>query len=61
MVRAEGYPKFTMHWHTELWHSLNAKDRSKGWGVDVGDMWYWYSSWIEQVRRHCSENLDRYR
>lgn len=60
MLRDDGFRNFTMHWHTELWHSLNAKDPSKGWGVEVGGTWYWYSSWVDQVRAHCTENSDRY-
>lgn len=61
MMQEEGYPKFTMHWHTELWHSLDAKNPGKGWGVAVAGAWYWYSSWIEIVRKHCEENAANYR
>jgi hypothetical protein len=38
MMRDEGFSKFNMHWHTELWKELNTKDPAKGFGVEVG---YW--------------------
>jgi len=61
LMRSEGYPRFTMHSHTELWHSLNAKNPAKGLGVLIANTWYWYSAWIEIVRKHCEENAPRYR
>ncbi len=61
MMQEEGYPRFSMHWHTELWHSLDAKNPGKGWGVEVAGAWYWYSSWIEVVRKHCEENAADYK
>lgn len=56
MMQEEGYPRFSMHWHTELWRSLDARNPGKGWGVEVAGAWYWYSSWIEVVRQHCEAN-----
>jgi hypothetical protein len=61
MMQEEGYRHFSMHWHTELWHSLDAKNPAKGWGVEVAGAWYWYSGWVEVVRRHCEENAPDYR
>lgn len=61
MMHEEGYPRFHMHWHTGLWQSLDAKKPGKGWGVDVAGTWFWYSSWVEVVRRHCQENAVEYR
>lgn len=61
MMREEGYPRFGLHWHTELWHELEAKNPAKGFGVDVAGSWYWYSSWVDTVRTHCEENAARYR
>lgn len=60
MMQEEGYPRFTMHFHTELWHTKEAKRPNKGWGVAVAGYWYWYSTWIEVVRQHCEEHVDRY-
>jgi hypothetical protein len=61
MMREEGFPRFLMHRHTELWQSLDAKNPGKGWGVEVVGAWYWYSGWIEVVRKHCEENANSYR
>ena len=60
MMNEEGYPRFTMHWHTELWKSLDAKDPAKGFGVEVAGAWYWYSRWVDEVRKHCEQNAARY-
>lgn len=61
LMKKEGYPYFTMHEHTKLWKSLDAKNPSKGFGVAVQKAWYWYDSWVEQVRNHCRENAAKYR
>ena len=61
MMQDEGYPRFSMHWHTEAWRSSDAKNPGRGWGVAVAGAWYWYSSWIEVVRAHCEEHAGRYR
>ncbi len=60
MMKKEGYIRFTIAAHTELWKKLNAKDPAKGYGVAVQTAWYWYDPWIEQVRRHCQENAAKY-
>jgi hypothetical protein len=61
MMREEGYPRFSIHWHTELWHALDARAPGKGWGVEVAGTWYWYSNWVELVRARCAEHADDYR
>jgi uncharacterized protein DUF3644 len=61
-MRAEGYPRFNISHHTELWRSLDARDPTKGLGVSMLDgTWYWYESWVTRVRAHCEENAARYR
>lgn len=55
MMREEGFADFSMHQHTELWRSLSAKDPAKGYGTAIAGAWYWYSKWIDTVRRHCEE------
>lgn len=61
IMRAEGYPRFNMAHHTELWQSLDAKSPGKGFGVQMLDRtWYWYESWLNRVRAHCEENAARY-
>ena len=62
MMRKEGFIKFTMNKHTDLWKSLNAKNPSKGYGVLVaGKAWYWYDRWIDVVRDHCKKNAKNYK
>jgi hypothetical protein len=62
MMRAEGYSRFNVTRHTELWQALDAKDPGKGFGVKMlDDTWYWYENWLSRVRAHCEENAARYR
>jgi hypothetical protein len=62
MMRAEGYPRFNMRHHTELWRSLDAQNPTKAFGVRMLDgTWYWYETWLSRVRAHCEENADMYR
>lgn len=60
MMRESGYTKFNMHSHTELWKQANAKDPSKGLGVEVEGKWYWYQAWLDQVLKHLEENRPNY-
>lgn len=60
LMKGEGYRDFSMHWHTELWKAMDAKREGKGFGVQVGKAWYWYDTWIEQVRQHCKDNAAKY-
>lgn len=60
MMQNEGYPKFSMHYHTQLWKRLDAKNPGKGYGVWVVKQWYWYDRWVDVVREHCSSNAERY-
>ena len=57
----EGNRRFTMHCHSTLWKELDARNPNKGFGVMVQKTWYWYESWVEQVRKHCQENAAKYR
>jgi hypothetical protein len=61
MMKEEGFPRFNLHAHSELWRSLNAKNPARGLGVLIATTWYWYSAWIETIRTHCQENAARYR
>ena len=61
-VKNEGYPNFGMHQHTQLWKKLDAKNPSKGYGTLVaGKSWHWYETWLEVVRKYCSDNAEDYR
>ena len=56
----EGYQHFGIYQHTQLWKKLDAKNPSKGYGVEIANTWYWYERWVEEVRKHCSDNAERY-
>jgi len=57
-----GFSKFGVHHHTDLWKSRKAKESGKGFGVIVADkQWLWYENWLEEVRKHCIENRERYK
>ncbi len=61
-MKDEGYVRFAVHWHSELWRSLRAKEPAKGYGVQLSDgQWYWYETWLNRVREHCLENAAKYR
>jgi len=60
MMHDEGYAGFSISDHTILWKELDGKNSSKGWGVEVQRQWYWYDRWIEIVRKHCSDNSEKY-
>ena len=61
IIREEGYPRFTISKHTDLWQTLDAKEPEKGYGVQMLDgQWYWYETWLNRAREHCQENPDRY-
>lgn len=61
MMAAEGFPGFSMHDHTQLWQTLDARNNAKGYGTWVaGKVWHWYERWVDVVRKHCRENSERY-
>lgn len=59
-MREEGYPQFNTYHHTQLWKSKDAKNPGKGYGCQLGVQFWWYDRWVEQVRKHCSENAEKY-
>jgi hypothetical protein len=61
ILKGEGFPRFGIKHHTDLWRSLDAKNPSKGFGVQIAKTWYWYDSWIAEVRKYCNENAEAYR
>jgi len=60
MMHQEGFPRFKIHHHTELWQSMDAKNPNKNYGVLLDNAWYWYERWVEQVREFCRENRKRF-
>ena len=62
IMKKDGFRRFTITKHTELWQSLNAKDSAKGYAAKVfGTHWGWYETWLNRVREHCEEHADLYR
>jgi len=60
-IQAEGFPRFRIQNHTELWQALDAKNPAKGYGVVTeSDGWRWYERWVDAVRQHCEENREEY-
>lgn len=61
IMKEEGFTRFGMTQHTNLWKGCDAKNGAKGFGVQVSKAWYWYDSWLNEVRKHCKENAEVYR
>ncbi|MBI1196230.1 MAG: DUF3644 domain-containing protein [Phenylobacterium sp.] len=62
IMQAEGFPKFKLQNHTELWQALEARAPAKGFGKAglYRNTWEWFDSWVARVRAHCQENAARY-
>lgn len=62
IMHKEGFPRFNMHQHTDLWKTLETRDAAKGYGTLVaGVYWHWYERWLDVVRDYCRENRERFR
>lgn len=55
-----GYKKFMQPQHIALWHQEDARNPSKGYGVQIEKTWYWYENWFEFVKKHCEQNKNKY-
>ncbi|NLK50563.1 MAG: DUF3644 domain-containing protein [Candidatus Cloacimonetes bacterium] len=60
IMNKQGYKRFNMSKHTNLWKEKNGKDVKQGYGVEVAGTWYWYEAWVDIVRQHCVENAKQY-
>lgn len=60
-MRAEGFTRFTMQDHTELWQARDAKNPRHQFGTAVEGSWYWYENWLSEVRTHCQERAAEFR
>ena len=58
LMKKEGYNGFGMHQHTELWKARDARNPAFGFGVRVETSWFWYESWVNEVRDYC-KNRDK--
>lgn len=61
IIKGDGYDKFTINKHTELWKFLDAKNQKFSYGVQISKTWYWYESWLNKVREYCRENADKFK
>lgn len=61
LMKSEGYDLFSITRHTELWQTRNAKDPRFGYGVLIAKTWYWYETWVNEVRQHCMSNASIYK
>jgi Domain of unknown function (DUF3644) len=55
-MKAEGFIRFGMKQHTDLWKSKDAKNPRHQFGVEVEGNWFWYETWVAEVRKYCEEN-----
>jgi hypothetical protein len=60
-MKAEGYTRFGMQQHTDLWKNREAKDPKHQYGVQVEGSWYWYEARLVEVRKYCQDNEAYYR
>ncbi len=60
LMNDEGYTRFKIHHHVDLWKNLDGKNPGKGYGVLVANTWYWYDRWVNVVRKHCAANRELY-
>lgn len=61
IMKKEGFTRFGIQSHTDLWKQMDAKNPGKGFGTLVQKTWYWYDTWLDQVRKHCQENEAKYK
>jgi len=59
LMKKKGFPKFSMHYHTQLWKKEDAKNIKYNYGVDVQGAWYWYDTWVDIVEHYCKRNKDK--
>ena len=55
LMKEEGYGGFTQYYHTCFWRERDAK-KDNSYGVLIVNTWYWYESWLKEVREYCNEN-----
>ncbi|MDE0423383.1 MAG: DUF3644 domain-containing protein [Candidatus Poribacteria bacterium] len=61
-VQEAGFKKFrTQPEHVRMWKAEDAKNPSKGYGVEVQGQWYWYESWVKRCLELCKAAGDLYR
>lgn len=57
-MKNQGYGTFSIHKHTELWKEKDAKNPKHSFGVEISGQWYWYESWLKEVKAYCENHRD---
>jgi hypothetical protein len=62
IMQADGFPKFGMRDHTQLWQHLKARHAGTKFGCpgDYKKTWVWFDTWVARVRAHCQEQGTKY-
>lgn len=60
-MKAEGFTRFGISQHTDLWKERDAKNPKNQFGVLVEGSWFWYEAWMAEVRKYCQENEALYK
>ena len=58
LMKSKGYDRFSIHKHTELWKSRDARNSKYSYGVTIANTWYWYETWVHEVEKHCEAHKD---
>lgn len=56
LMQEEGFPRFNIRAHTQLWQGSDAKNPKHAYGAQVVKQWYWYRKWVDVVRAYCHKN-----
>ncbi len=60
-MKAEGFTRFRMKQHTDLWKNRDARNPKFQFGAYVEGSWFWYETWLSEVRKHCTKNTVLYK
>lgn len=60
-MKAEGFTYFGMTQHIDLWKEKDAKNPRYQFGTYVEGHWFWYETWLAEVRKHCVKNAVLYK
>ena len=57
-----GFAKFRLQPdHVNMWKAENAKEKEKGFGVEISGTWYWYESWVSRCIELCSKDPEKFK
>lgn len=58
-ITEAGHQNFNMHDHSLLARQLEARNKNKGFGVQLPNNWYWYEKWFEKIIEKIDEGWTR--